>query len=582
MIISILIVVILWIMSDELIMSFAQRRIGPFNLGWYGITSNLINGLNLIIVQLVIPRVSSNSFSLIVLIFLGLCLSIYCLLPPFILLDLWFNILIIIIGLSISIIIIVFISLSSYSKYSLLSSIRLISQLLSFELVFSTIIVFMVYSYYGLSVNSYYSGRLLSSVNSIISRINRYIVLILSFICFRLCNMTSFRLINIYNSIVSIVINSFIRIIYYHSLMGWASLPSSASSYCYLVSLWVCNSVVCNSIIVNIVFIVSINIVSIFSYSINKGRASLPNSHSLIFNSSLCIVSLIIVSCNSIIAVSSRFKGISSHLNSIISQLIIRVPDSSSLISNLISLISYLIPLVYYPVEQLEISAYSFIVQLIIIVIKIPAFNNIIISVHGFIVIIFLSFSSNYSYSCLSSYLLFNSYQLVLIYYPLVLLINSYNIGLLSLIYIIVVSLIQYLIIAINSFSSFSISISSFSVAFRIQVVKFNNSRKMSYPSLKSLFIMVPLCNTGVAWCSILNIGILLLVNPVSCYYNSWIGSIDTQTLYSIFSSIIVFINESFILLVVVTCGSIGYYYYYCNHNPPFISIVSELGNVRA
>ena len=36
------------ILLDELIMSFSQRRIGPYNIGGYGIFPSLINGCNLI------------------------------------------------------------------------------------------------------------------------------------------------------------------------------------------------------------------------------------------------------------------------------------------------------------------------------------------------------------------------------------------------------------------------------------------------------------------------------------------------------------------------------------------------------
>ena len=35
---------IYFILLDELIMGSAQRRIGPFNVGWYGIPSSIING----------------------------------------------------------------------------------------------------------------------------------------------------------------------------------------------------------------------------------------------------------------------------------------------------------------------------------------------------------------------------------------------------------------------------------------------------------------------------------------------------------------------------------------------------------
>ena len=41
---------------DELIMSCSQRRIGPMNLGNYGIYSSLINGCNLFISQYILPK----------------------------------------------------------------------------------------------------------------------------------------------------------------------------------------------------------------------------------------------------------------------------------------------------------------------------------------------------------------------------------------------------------------------------------------------------------------------------------------------------------------------------------------------
>ena len=47
---------IYFILLDELIIGSAQRRIGPFNLGGYGILSSIINGCNLITTQLLIPK----------------------------------------------------------------------------------------------------------------------------------------------------------------------------------------------------------------------------------------------------------------------------------------------------------------------------------------------------------------------------------------------------------------------------------------------------------------------------------------------------------------------------------------------
>ena len=42
---------IYFILLDELIIGSVQRRIGPLNLGWYGILSSIINGCNLITTQ---------------------------------------------------------------------------------------------------------------------------------------------------------------------------------------------------------------------------------------------------------------------------------------------------------------------------------------------------------------------------------------------------------------------------------------------------------------------------------------------------------------------------------------------------
>ena len=39
---------IYFILLDELIIGSVQRRIGPLNLGWYGILSSIMNGCNLI------------------------------------------------------------------------------------------------------------------------------------------------------------------------------------------------------------------------------------------------------------------------------------------------------------------------------------------------------------------------------------------------------------------------------------------------------------------------------------------------------------------------------------------------------
>lgn len=45
-------------------MSFAQIRIGPFNPGYYGVFSSIINGYNPIISQFLIPKIAIFGFSL--------------------------------------------------------------------------------------------------------------------------------------------------------------------------------------------------------------------------------------------------------------------------------------------------------------------------------------------------------------------------------------------------------------------------------------------------------------------------------------------------------------------------------------
>jgi len=75
---------IYFILSDELIISSAQRRIGPSNLGWYGILSSIINGCNLITAQLIIPKLhlyfGFQSFPIFLFLF---SITIYSIIYPF-------------------------------------------------------------------------------------------------------------------------------------------------------------------------------------------------------------------------------------------------------------------------------------------------------------------------------------------------------------------------------------------------------------------------------------------------------------------------------------------------------------------
>ena len=69
-------------------MGCAQRRIGPMNLGVYGFYSSLINGCNLIISQLIVPKlVFYFGFQLFPILFFMMSLLNYVLLYPIFLID---------------------------------------------------------------------------------------------------------------------------------------------------------------------------------------------------------------------------------------------------------------------------------------------------------------------------------------------------------------------------------------------------------------------------------------------------------------------------------------------------------------
>jgi len=97
MFLFILIAAVFFILLDELIMGSAQRRIGPFNLGGYGIFSSLINGCNLIIAQFLVPKLYFYfGFQFFPLFFFVLSIQNYILLYPFYLVDIYIGLIIVI------------------------------------------------------------------------------------------------------------------------------------------------------------------------------------------------------------------------------------------------------------------------------------------------------------------------------------------------------------------------------------------------------------------------------------------------------------------------------------------------------
>lgn len=151
----VLFITIYFILTDELLMSCSQIRIGPFNLGFYGLFSSVINGLNLVVSQFSIPKTHIYFvFQVLPIAFFVVSLLVYTLVYPFLLVDLMLTVILVLICSSFSILFIILTAYSGCSRYALLGTIRIISQLISYELLSSTIVLLVSYKYYDLSLTS--------------------------------------------------------------------------------------------------------------------------------------------------------------------------------------------------------------------------------------------------------------------------------------------------------------------------------------------------------------------------------------------------------------------------------------------
>lgn len=157
MIIILLLGTIYSILLDELIMGNTQRRKGPFNLGGYGILSSIVNGFNLIITQLLIPKLYIHYwFQSFPIAFLLFSLSIYNILFPFLFIDLYLTFIILLLLSGLSIILLFLLSYTGLSKYSIIGCIRLISQYVAYELILTTLLLLLIFSYNDLNLTNYY------------------------------------------------------------------------------------------------------------------------------------------------------------------------------------------------------------------------------------------------------------------------------------------------------------------------------------------------------------------------------------------------------------------------------------------
>ena len=148
MIIYLIIKIIFFIFMDELMMGYSQRRIGPNILGWFGILSILINGLNLCITQFIIPKFQIHYwFLLFLLLFLISSFIIIIILFPNLLIDISNDIFIIILLGILSVFIINLCSFFSLCKFGILGSFRINSQYTSYNLIFDSLIVIMIFNW---------------------------------------------------------------------------------------------------------------------------------------------------------------------------------------------------------------------------------------------------------------------------------------------------------------------------------------------------------------------------------------------------------------------------------------------------
>jgi len=155
--IILLLITIFFILIDEMILSLAQRRVGPMNIGFYGIITTVLNGININITQLITTKLQMNyGFQIFPIMLMVSSLISYNVIYPFFLIDNSLSLLVSLVISSLSFIFIILSALSSNSKYSMLSSIRLISQLISFELIFITLSIIIAVSSDDILFINYY------------------------------------------------------------------------------------------------------------------------------------------------------------------------------------------------------------------------------------------------------------------------------------------------------------------------------------------------------------------------------------------------------------------------------------------
>ena len=88
MLLCVLMGVVYLVWCDELMMGCVQRRVGPLNVGGYGVLSSVMSGVNLVLCQMMLARVYvSDGYELFPMIFYVLSILNYILVYPLFMLD---------------------------------------------------------------------------------------------------------------------------------------------------------------------------------------------------------------------------------------------------------------------------------------------------------------------------------------------------------------------------------------------------------------------------------------------------------------------------------------------------------------
>ena len=149
-----LLIIIMFILLDEFIMSFSQRRSGPMNVGYYGLTAPLINAFSLFISTIQYPKSAVIILLLsIPILFILFSFLIIIIIHPLFNIDIGLSFIIFIILYSIIELFIILSSLSSSTKYAILGSIRIIGIIIAFELILSCSIIIIIAIYYSIGLS---------------------------------------------------------------------------------------------------------------------------------------------------------------------------------------------------------------------------------------------------------------------------------------------------------------------------------------------------------------------------------------------------------------------------------------------